>query len=117
MEGQESPIRRQGDCILRIFIVLSYKIYTLYLWKSQKSAQVISWAQQDLKGRSYPEHLGHQVRYFRRMRRWSQASLAASANLRQATIVAIESGQGNPTLRTIEQIAMALDVHLLELLT
>jgi transcriptional regulator with XRE-family HTH domain len=50
------------------------------------------------------------------MRRWSQASLAAQAGITQAAVAKIENGQANPTLKTIEQLATALDVHLVELL-
>ena len=73
-------------------------------------------AQEHLKGSTYAEHLSHKVRTLRRMRRWSQASLAAQANITQAAVAKIERGQANPRLSTIEQLATALDVHPIELL-
>lgn len=73
--------------------------------------------QPNLQGKTYAQRLGQRVRYFRRMRLWSQASLAASANLTQATVAQIENGHANPTLHTLEQLATALDIHLIEFLT
>jgi transcriptional regulator with XRE-family HTH domain len=72
--------------------------------------------QEHLKGSTYSKHLSYKVRTLRRMRRWSQASLAAQAGITQAAVAKIENGQANPTLKTIEQLATALDVHLVELL-
>ena len=43
----------------------------------------------------------------------SQAKLAAMLNMPQSTIARIESGRGNPTLRTLLTIAKALDVDLM----
>jgi ribosome-binding protein aMBF1 (putative translation factor) len=43
----------------------------------------------------------------------SQAKLAAVLNMPQPAIARIESGRGNPTLRTLLAIAKALDVNLM----
>jgi ribosome-binding protein aMBF1 (putative translation factor) len=43
----------------------------------------------------------------------SQAELAAMLNMPQSTIARLESGHGNPTLKTLLAIAKALDVDLM----
>ena len=79
--------------------------------------EIYDWPQQSLKGKTYAEYLGQRLRYLRRLRLWSQDNLSTRANFAQSTIAEIERGRGNPTLHTLEQLAMALDVHILELLT
>ena len=39
---------------------------------------------------------------------WSQRKLAAEANIRQATLVNIESGRKTPNVRTVEKLEAAL---------
>jgi transcriptional regulator with XRE-family HTH domain len=59
--------------------------------------------------------LARNVRRLRRARGWTQYDLAAEANIRQALVSAIELGDANPTLTSIEKIAAALDVKTSEL--
>ncbi|WP_041274466.1 helix-turn-helix domain-containing protein [Desulforamulus reducens] len=46
----------------------------------------------------------------------SQAELADKAGISQPFIGAIESGRKSPTLRTLEKLANAMDISVLELL-
>jgi DNA-binding XRE family transcriptional regulator len=48
----------------------------------------------------------------RQSKRLSQAALAARLGMPQSTIARIESGKGNPGLKTLLKIAKALDAHL-----
>lgn len=41
----------------------------------------------------------------------SQQELAKKANITQAELSKLESGDGNPTIKTLSKIAQALDVH------
>ena len=47
---------------------------------------------------------------------WTQEKLAFEAEISKAGMCVIESGQRSPTLRTLEKIATALDIALVELL-
>ena len=57
---------------------------------------------------SLPERL----KYMRRARNISQASLAKKAKLAQSTIAQIESGRKDPSINTLKLIAAALDIHI-----
>jgi ribosome-binding protein aMBF1 (putative translation factor) len=48
----------------------------------------------------------------RTKRGWSQTELAEAIGTRQPVISRLERGEGNPSLRTLERIAEALDVPL-----
>jgi transcriptional regulator with XRE-family HTH domain len=61
-------------------------------------------------------HLAHNVTALRRGRQLSQAQLARLAGLPRSTLTWIESGEGNPSLRKLVQLATALQVGLEELL-
>ncbi len=43
---------------------------------------------------------------------WSQAELAEAVGSRQPVISRLEQGEGNPSLRTLQRIADALDLSL-----
>lgn len=61
-------------------------------------------------------NIGEQIKYYRKLRNMSQETLALSANTTPAFIGQIERGVKNPTIKTVEKIATALDMELYELL-
>lgn len=44
---------------------------------------------------------------------WTQADLARELNMQQSAIARIESGRGNPSLKTLIKITEKLDVNLM----
>lgn len=71
------------------------------------------------RGSIYPARrvLAVNLRRFRLSRDLSQDVLAENAGLRQALISAIEVGTANPTLNSLESIALALGISVGDLLT
>ena len=61
------------------------------------------------------EKFGKSVRKLRMERGLSQEKLAFLSNMHRTYIGGIERGERNPSLRNIEAIAKALDIHLSEL--
>jgi transcriptional regulator with XRE-family HTH domain len=61
--------------------------------------------------------LARNLRRLRLERGWSQDDLAAEAGTRQAFVSAIENGEANPTLDSLEKLAATLGVTLAELFT
>jgi len=59
--------------------------------------------------------LGRKVRELRLSLNMSQTALAAKAETHQEFISDLERGEANPTLETIDRIATALGVHVVEL--
>jgi transcriptional regulator with XRE-family HTH domain len=59
---------------------------------------------------------GLAVRAARRQRGWAQEQLSAAAGLDRTYVSGLERGQRNPTLATLERIAVALDRPLSELI-
>lgn len=84
--------------------------------------QAESWAQlqRDLaKAKTTDEPLRHEQKYFlmllisaRHAKNLTQAGLAARLEMHRSAIARIESGRGNPSLRTLLVIADVLDVRL-----
>jgi len=62
------------------------------------------------------EKLGERVRELRKDNHMSQEDLAAMIKVDVRTVVAIEGGRRNPTLKTINKIAKALKTPVHELL-
>ena len=60
--------------------------------------------------------LSQNLLHLRKARQLTQAALAKKADLPRSTLTHLESGQGNPSLKTLHAVAMALDVSLEELL-
>ncbi|GAA1765950.1 XRE family transcriptional regulator [Nostocoides vanveenii] len=60
---------------------------------------------------------GRQIRLRREQRGLSAAELARRAGLSKATLSGLESGTGNPTIDTLEAIALALALSLTDLLS
>ena len=62
-------------------------------------------------------HLADNLRYLRQRRGWSQAQLAALAEVPRSTLANIETGTGNPTLSVLSGLAAACQVTMEELLS
>lgn len=62
------------------------------------------------------QKLGEKIRKLRKGQALSQEDLAEFIKLDVRTVVAIEAGKRNPTLKTIHKIARALKVPVYELL-
>jgi len=60
--------------------------------------------------------LGENLRKWRVKKNMSQGDLATTLNVDRAYISNIENGRMNPTLATLEKIAIALDISTSELL-
>jgi HTH-type transcriptional regulator/antitoxin HipB len=58
-----------------------------------------------------PDQLGHAIARFRALSDLSQATLAQSAGLRQATISKVERGVGTTELQTIYSVCAALGLE------
>lgn len=54
--------------------------------------------------------LNERIAYLRKRRDMTQSALAKSSGLSQSTIAQIESGLKDPSVKTLEKIAIALDV-------
>lgn len=59
--------------------------------------------------------LARNLQRMRRERQWSQHDLADRARVRQAVISALEGGSANPTLESLEKVALALDASIVDL--
>ncbi|WP_340109760.1 helix-turn-helix transcriptional regulator [Pikeienuella sp. HZG-20] len=57
----------------------------------------------------------NRIKYLRAERRWGQAKLAESADIRVATVSELENGKGNPRLSTLVAVARALSVSVSDL--
>ena len=60
--------------------------------------------------------LGDNIRNFRKKEKITQEKLAELARIDPKSIIEIENGKRNPTLRTIKRIAVALKIKINELL-
>lgn len=63
------------------------------------------------------KNLGANLEYLRKARGLTQDQLAHIAGIPRTTLSHIESGAGNPSLKTLSKLAMALGVHYEELLS
>ena len=54
-------------------------------------------------------------RYFRKLKGWSQETLALQAEINPAFLGHLERGLKSPTVKTLEKIACALDISMAEL--
>lgn len=59
--------------------------------------------------------VGSRVRYFRKLRGWSQEKLALNAGINPAFLGHLERGMKSPTITTLEKLTAALDITLEEL--
>lgn len=65
---------------------------------------------------AYLKRIGNNIKEIREAKGMSQVELAYSCNFEKPNMSRIESGNTNPTIRTLIKIAVALDVSLLDLL-
>lgn len=56
--------------------------------------------------------LSERIKYFRQRRKLTQSALAKKSGIGQSTIAQIESGQKDPSISTLKEIAAALDTHI-----
>jgi transcriptional regulator with XRE-family HTH domain len=61
--------------------------------------------------------LGWKIKILRTQKNMTQNELAIECNFEKASMSRIESGQTNPTVRTLAKISKALDVHITEFFT
>ncbi len=60
--------------------------------------------------------LAQNIKKLRKQRKWSQEELEKKAGVTYSTLIKLESGANkNPTIKTLQQIALALEVTLDEL--
>lgn len=59
--------------------------------------------------------IGGRIRYFRKLKGWSQETLALQAEINPAFLGHLERGLKSPTVKTLEKIAAALDISMAEL--
>lgn len=60
-------------------------------------------------------NVGQQIQKLRELKGLSQQDLAAKCNFEKSNMSRLEAGRVNPTLSTLEKVAKALDVSLVEL--
>jgi transcriptional regulator with XRE-family HTH domain len=59
-------------------------------------------------------HIGHRIKMHRLNRNMTQNTLAIECELEKANVSRLESGQTNPTVRTLYRISSALNVSIME---
>lgn len=59
-----------------------------------------------------PDQVGAAIRRQRKLKSLTQAQLGEKTHLRQATISALESGEGGVQLKTLTDVLAALDLEL-----
>ncbi len=79
---------------------MSYQIMQLKSSMSDKCLQI---------------NVGKQIQKLRESKGLSQQDLAAKCNFEKSNMSRLEAGRVNPTLSTLEKVAKALDVSLIEL--
>jgi transcriptional regulator with XRE-family HTH domain len=60
-------------------------------------------------------NVGKQIQKIRESKGLSQQDLAAKCNFEKSNMSRLEAGRVNPTLSTLEKVAKALDVTLIEI--
>jgi transcriptional regulator with XRE-family HTH domain len=63
------------------------------------------------------QNLGKKLEFLRKSRGLTQQKLAAASGIPRTTLSYIEAGQGNPTLKILETLAVSLGVSIEELLS
>lgn len=62
------------------------------------------------------KRIGENVVSLREAKRWSQDTLVAKSGVARGALQRLELGQGNPTYRTLRNVAGALDVSMADLI-
>jgi transcriptional regulator with XRE-family HTH domain len=61
------------------------------------------------------KRLGLRIRRIRELQGWTQSELAAKADVSHKHLGELERGRGNPSLRSLQSLAVALHISLSEL--
>lgn len=69
-----------------------------------------------MEAEAYLKRIGTNIKVIRESKGISQVDLAYICNFEKPNMSRIESGNTNPTIKTLIKIAKALDVHVLDLL-
>jgi putative transcriptional regulator len=69
----------------------------------------------DMKSKKLIKDLGVRIRQLRTKKGWTQNQLAEACSFQKASMSKIESGQSNPTVRTLYKISKAMDVPIRDL--
>ncbi|MFN9068031.1 MAG: helix-turn-helix domain-containing protein [Bdellovibrionales bacterium] len=56
--------------------------------------------------------LGTRIAYLRKLRQYTQLELAKKSTVSQSTIAQIESDRKDPSVKSLQKVAKALDVHI-----
>ena len=59
--------------------------------------------------------VGKQIQKIRELKGLSQQDLAAKCNFEKSNMSRLEAGKVNPTLSTLEKVASALEINIIEL--
>ena len=59
--------------------------------------------------------MGEKIRFIRMKKKMTQNDLAIECDFEKASMSRLESGRSNPTVRTLQKVCIALDVHITEL--
>ncbi len=63
-----------------------------------------------------PQGIGEEIRKLRKTKRMTQGQLARAARMIRPNLSRIEAGKHRPTLETLEKIAVALNVPVVDLI-
>ncbi|MGG4143875.1 helix-turn-helix transcriptional regulator [Paenibacillus algorifonticola] len=63
------------------------------------------------------ERIGENVRFYRQKKGLSQEQLALQSEINTSYIGQIERGEKNPTIKTLEKIAAALNITLIDIIS
>ncbi|WP_366940919.1 helix-turn-helix transcriptional regulator [Mesorhizobium sp.] len=85
------------------------------VWSARRT-NASSWRMRRRNPKHAKRLLARNLRRHRQERAWSQDDLAAEAGVRQALISAVEVATANPTLETLDKIAVALGIEVADLL-
>lgn len=80
-------------------------VYITYFFENSCGQLVVEFAE-------YLALIGSNIRRLRNEKGLSQIDLSAISEIEQSNIAQFENGKGNPTLKTLYRIAVALEVKL-----
>jgi transcriptional regulator with XRE-family HTH domain len=70
-----------------------------------------------MKEKEVQENIGKKIQYFRDKTGISLSQLSLQIDMNKASLSRIETGKGNPTIRTLLRISNALKIDMKELLS
>jgi transcriptional regulator with XRE-family HTH domain len=59
--------------------------------------------------------MGEKIKFIRMKKKMTQNDLAIECDFEKASMSRLESGRSNPTVRTLQKVCIALDIHIIEL--